>query len=81
MGILLFEREYYAGLNTGIPYTIKIWNSEKIRGKYSFSIGYGNGVMSKCPEYPQDSKYSFGQFNAPDEALQAAKQIIDSDRD
>lgn len=59
---------------------IRIWNSEKEPGKYSFSITApgGFGWISKCSSYPEDSYLHFGQFDTPEEAIEAAKKYMRS---
>ena len=56
-------------------HTIKIWRSQKEKGKYSFSIAYGAGVLSNCTDYASDG-WGFGQFSSIDEAIEAATKYI-----
>ena len=72
----LLEEKVYSNKPPKGYHTIKVWDSEKKEGKYSFSIAYGAGVMSRCDRYEKDSSGQFGQFKTPEAALLAGKLIV-----
>ena len=72
----LLEEKVYSNKKPKGYHTIKIWKSEKEEGKYSFSIAYGAGVMSRCDCYDLDSSNQFGQFKTPEDAMLAGKLIV-----
>ncbi len=37
---------------------------------------FGSGVMSAIPDYVEDAPYQFGCFDTPDEAITAAKSVV-----
>ena len=70
------ETSVYSEKNSRGYHCIKIWNSQKQPGKYSFSITFGSGVMSAIPGLEKDASYQFGCFKTPDEAITAAKSVV-----
>ena len=72
----ILEEKVYSNKKPKGYHTIKVWESEKEEGKYSFSIAYGAGVMSKCDRYDLDSSGQFGQFRTPEDAMLAGKLIV-----
>ena len=71
----LLEKRFYSNKKPKGYHTVKVWRSEQEEGKYSFSIAYGAGVMSKCDRYPGE-KSPFGEFKTPEDALLAGKLIV-----
>ena len=72
----LLEKRVYSNRKPKGYHTIKVWRSEKEEGKYSFSIAYGAGVMSRCDRYDLDSSGQFGQFRTPEDAMLAGRLIV-----
>ena len=70
------ETSVYSEKNPRGYHCIKIWNSQKQSGKYSFSITFGSGVMSAIPGFEEDTSYQFGCFDTPEEAIAAAKSVV-----
>ncbi|MDJ0649717.1 MAG: hypothetical protein QNJ60_13565 [Xenococcaceae cyanobacterium MO_188.B19] len=70
------ETSVYSEKNPRGYHWIKIWNSEKVSGKYSFSIAFGSGVVGAIPGMTEDAPYQFGCFDTPDEAITAAKSVV-----
>ena len=71
----VLERSFYKDKAPKGYHTVKVRESEKQPGKYSFACTYGNGVMSSC-DYEKDTEYTFGHFDTPEEALEAGKQTV-----
>ena len=55
---------------------IKVCNSKKSPRKYSFSIAFGSGVISKCPNFNEYAPYQFRCFDTPNEAITATKSVF-----
>lgn len=73
------ETSVYSEKNPRGYQWIKVWKSKKVKGKYSFSIAFGSGVMSAIPHFEEDAPYQFGHFDTPDEAIEAARIVITTD--
>ena len=71
----ILEEKVYSNKKPKGYHTIKVWESKKEKGKYSFSIAYGAGVMSKCDRYPGEVS-PFGQFRTPEDAMLAGRLIV-----
>ena len=70
------DQRYYAAAYPKGKYMVKVWLNRTSQ-KYSFSIAYGGGVLSKCEKYPSDpTSMGFGTFNTAKEALDAGKNFI-----
>lgn len=69
----ILQGEFYRSTNPKGYHYINVWHSEKQPGKFSFGCSYGGGVMGKC-EYENDTNYTFGQFDTPEEALEAGRK-------
>ena len=72
----VLEKSYYKSTTPKGRHTVKVWRSEKLPDKFSFSCSFANGVMSKCRDYPEDAPYQFGQFSTAEEALEAGRRVI-----
>ena len=70
------ETSVYCDKNPRGYHWIKVWNSEKVKGKYSFSIAFGSGVMSAIFGFEEDAPYQFGCFDTPEQAITAAKSVV-----
>ena len=71
----ILEKKVYSNKPPKGYHIIKVWESEKEKGKYSFSIAYGAGVVSRCDRYPGEES-PFGQFKTPEDALLAGKLVV-----
>jgi len=70
------DLRYYASAYPVGEYMVKVWLNLTSK-KYSFSIAYGGGVLSKCEKYPSDpTSMGFGIFNTAPEALNAGQNFI-----
>ena len=74
----LLEERVYSNKKPKGYHTIKVWESKKEEGKYSFSIAKINGgVVSSCGDrFPEDDYCQFGQFRTPEDALLAGKLVL-----